>query len=80
MDLMWNDWHEDVRKSAAQCLGKTSHGREVHDDLRDRIIKGNEATRLEAISKIGQLGILTVVLLFKNLYCDIVCISTRLKV
>ena len=80
MDLMWNDWHEDVRKSAAQCLGKTSHGREVHDDLRDRIIKGNEATRLEAISKIGQLGILTVVLLFKNLYCDIVCISTTLKV
>ena len=77
---MWNDWHEDVRKSAAQCLGKTSHGREVHDDLRDRIIKGNEATRLEAISKIGQLGILTVVLLFKNLYCDIVCISTTLKV
>ena len=80
MDLMWNDWHEDVRKSAAQCLGKTSHGREVHDDLRDRIIKGNEATRLEAISKIGQLGILTVVLLFKNLYWDIVCISTTLKV
>lgn len=56
MDLMWNDWHEDVRKSAAQCLGKTSHGREVHDDLRERIVKGNEATRLEAISKIGQLG------------------------
>lgn len=53
---MWNDWHEDVRKSAAQCLGKTSHGREVHDDLRERIVKGNEATRLEAISKIGQLG------------------------
>ena len=53
---MWNDWHEDVRKSAAQCLGKTSHGREVHDDLRDRLIKGDEGIKLEAISKIGQLG------------------------
>nr|XP_022342534.1 HEAT repeat-containing protein 4-like isoform X1 [Crassostrea virginica] len=69
MDLMWNDWHEDVRKSAAQCLGKTSHGREVHDDLRDRIIKGNEATRLEAISKIGQLGIMTAKLLPVFLKC-----------
>jgi len=53
---MWNDWHEDVRKSAAQCLGKTSHGREVHEDMRDRMINGDEMTRLEAISKIGQLG------------------------
>eukprot|EP00105_Crassostrea_gigas_P033364 XP_011456724.1 PREDICTED: HEAT repeat-containing protein 4 isoform X2 [Crassostrea gigas] len=69
MDLMWNDWHEDVRKSAAQCLGKTSHGREVHDDLRERIVKGNEATRLEAISKIGQLGIMTAKLLPVFLKC-----------
>lgn len=53
---MWNDWHSDVRKSAAQCLGKTSHGKEVHDDLKERIGKDDEGIRLEAINKIGQLG------------------------
>ena len=41
-DLMWNDWHSDVRKSAAQCLGKTSHGKEVHDDLKERLNKDDE--------------------------------------
>ena len=55
-DLMWNDWHSDVRNSAAQCLGKTSHGKEVHDDLKERISKDDEGIRLEAINKIGQLG------------------------
>lgn len=53
---MWNDWHSDVRKSAAQCLGKTSHGKEVHDDLKERLVIDDEETRLEAINKIGQLG------------------------
>lgn len=53
---MWNDWHSDVRKSAAQCLGKTSHGKEVHDDLKERLTIDNEEIRLEAINKIGQLG------------------------
>ena len=53
---MWNDWHADVRKSAAQCLGKTGHGRDVHDDLRARILDGSERVKLEAISKVGQLG------------------------
>ena len=53
---MWNDWHGEVRKSAAQCLGKTGHGRDVHDDLRARILEGNERIKLEAISKVGQLG------------------------
>ena len=53
---MWNDWHEEVRKAAAQTLGKTGHGRAVHDDLRDRILEGDERIRLEAISKVGHLG------------------------
>ena len=54
---MWNDWHAEVRRSAAQCLGKTGHGRDVHDDLRARILEGSERIKLEAISKVGQLGI-----------------------
>lgn len=68
-DLMWNDWHSDVRKSAAQCLGKTSHGKEVHDDLKERINKDDEEIRLEAINKIGQLGIMTAKLLPHFLKC-----------
>ncbi|XP_052099876.1 HEAT repeat-containing protein 4-like isoform X2 [Mytilus californianus] len=68
-DLMWNDWHSDVRKSAAQCLGKTSHGKEVHDDLKERLTIDNEEIRLEAINKIGQLGIMTAKLLPTFLKC-----------
>ena len=55
-ELMWHDWHTEVRHAAAQCLGKTSHGRDVHDDIRRCIIYGNERTKLEAISRLGQLG------------------------
>ena len=55
-DLMWNDWHSEVRRAAAQCLGKTGHGREVHDDLRERILGKDEKIKLEAINKVGQLG------------------------
>ena len=54
--LMWHDWHTEVRRAAAQCLGKTSHGRDVHDDIRRCIMYGNERTKLEAISRLGQLG------------------------
>ena len=53
---MWNDWHNEVRKVAAQTLGKTGHGRDVHDTLRQRITDGNERERMEAVSKIGHLG------------------------
>ena len=53
---MWNDWHSEVRRAAAQCLGKTGHGRDVHDDLRQRIMEGDERLKLEALSKVGQLG------------------------
>ena len=55
-DLMWNDWQSDVRRAAAQCLGKTGHGRAVHDHLREKMLTGDERTRLEALNKIGQLG------------------------
>lgn len=55
-ELMWYDWHVEVRKAASQCLGKTSHGRDVHDDIRDRIMNGSERTKMEAINKLGQLG------------------------
>ena len=54
--LMWNDWHNEVRKAAAHTLGKVGHGKEVHDELRDKIVNGNERVRMDAVSKVGHLG------------------------
>ena len=53
---MWNDWHKEVRMVAAQTLGKTGHGKEVHDELRERLITGSERDRIDALHKIGHLG------------------------
>ena len=53
---MWQDWHHEVRKIASQTLGKTGHGKHVHDQLLDKIVNGNERQRVEAVSKTGQLG------------------------
>ena len=55
-DLMWKDWHSEVRKAAAQTLGKAGHGKDVHDDLKDRLLNGNERERQDAVAKIGHLG------------------------
>ncbi|XP_052225265.1 HEAT repeat-containing protein 4-like isoform X2 [Dreissena polymorpha] len=68
-DLMWNDWQVDVRRAAAQCLGKTGHGRDVHDELRVKLLEGDERTKLDALNKIGQLGIMTAKLLPAFLQC-----------
>ena len=80
-NLMWFDWHTEVRKAAAQTLGKTGHGKEVHDDLIDKITGagggsgangGNgasEKTRVEAVAKVGHLGIMTAKLLPVFLQC-----------
>ncbi|XP_059168753.1 HEAT repeat-containing protein 4-like [Physella acuta] len=68
-DLMWHDWHDDVRVAAAQCLGKTSHGREVHDKLREHILHGEERSRADAIDKLGKLGLMTSKLLPAFLQC-----------
>ena len=54
--LMWNDFHADVRKAAAQTLGRTGHGKDVHDELVVKIQSDCERTRVEAVSKVGYLG------------------------
>ena len=53
---MWFDWHTDVRKAAAQCLGRTGHGKDVHDDLIARLQDSNEKIRADAVSRLGYLG------------------------
>lgn len=56
---MWEDVHEDVRRMAAQSLGRTGHGKEVHDELKVRILNGSERQRVEAIKNVGYLGLCT---------------------
>ncbi|XP_070540803.1 HEAT repeat-containing protein 4-like isoform X2 [Ptychodera flava] len=68
-NLMWHDWHQEVRKIAAQTLGRTGHGKEVHNDLRDRIEEGSERDRVDALTKIGHLGIMTAKLMPVFLTC-----------
>lgn len=68
--LMWNDWHSDVRKAAARTLGRTGHGKDVHDELRVKILNGNERQRVEAVSKIGHLGQSPCLFLLYNLQTD----------
>ncbi|XP_055955411.1 HEAT repeat-containing protein 4 isoform X2 [Patella vulgata] len=79
--LMWKDWHVEVRKAAAQTLGKTGHGRDVHDDLKDKIMGDDERLKLEAISRVGHLGIMTTKLLPAILDCfDNAYVSVRMEV
>ncbi|XP_033098379.1 HEAT repeat-containing protein 4-like isoform X2 [Anneissia japonica] len=79
-NLMWHDWHHQVRRVAAQTLGKTGHGKEVHNDLHDRILTGTERDKVDALHKIAHLGIMTARLLPAYLQCfDDSYISVRLS-
>ncbi|KAK6177944.1 hypothetical protein SNE40_012803 [Patella caerulea] len=79
--LMWKDWHVEVRKAAAQTLGKTGHGRDVHDELKEKIMGDDERLKLEAISRVGHLGIMTAKLLPAILDCfDNAYVSVRMEV
>ncbi|XP_078419472.1 HEAT repeat-containing protein 4 [Cetorhinus maximus] len=57
--LMWNDWNSNVRQAATHSLGALGLGKEAHDELRERLEKGDCRTRIEALSCIGQLGVMT---------------------
>lgn len=56
MHIMWNDSHSDVRKAAAQSLGKCGYGRLVHDKMIQILMEGTQTERSETLSKIGYLG------------------------
>lgn len=53
---MWNDWRLEVRRAAAQTLGHTSHGVDIHNQLVEKLQHGDERTRLDAIGRLGDLG------------------------
>ena len=77
--LMWNDWHKEVRKVAAQSLGRTGHGKAVHDELLAKISRGAERSKLEALNKLGHLGETyqsTLVFLSGGLVAHNTCVNT----
>ncbi|XP_062910503.1 HEAT repeat-containing protein 4 isoform X5 [Mobula hypostoma] len=75
--LMWNDWNSSVRQAAAQSLGAWGLGKKVHDELRERLDKGDSRIRTEALSCIGLLGVMTGKLMSSFLDCfkdDFICV------
>ncbi|XP_043554268.1 HEAT repeat-containing protein 4 [Chiloscyllium plagiosum] len=67
--LMWNDWNSDVRQAATHSLGALGLGKEAHDKLREILEKGDCRSRIEALSCIGQLGVMTGKLMPSFLAC-----------
>ena len=53
---MWNDRNRQVKKVAAQTLGRTGKGQEVHDEICNRIQSSNSFDRYEALNKINHIG------------------------
>ncbi|XP_044515909.1 HEAT repeat-containing protein 4 [Gracilinanus agilis] len=72
VQLMWNDWNLEVRQAAAQALGQMKLGKEVHDKIWTMLGEGNSQDRVEALSLIGWLKLMTAKLLpgFLNCFSD----------
>nr|XP_020665842.1 HEAT repeat-containing protein 4 isoform X2 [Pogona vitticeps]XP_020665843.1 HEAT repeat-containing protein 4 isoform X2 [Pogona vitticeps] len=69
VQLMWTDWKFDVRQAAAKALGHLELGKEVHDQLREWLKRGDCRMRVEALSLIGWLQLMTARLLPGFLQC-----------
>jgi hypothetical protein len=67
--LMWHDNDKGVRKVAAQTLGRTGRGQNVHEELCLRLESKDVNDRVEALRKIQYLGIMTAKLLTPFLKC-----------
>ncbi|XP_074921534.1 HEAT repeat-containing protein 4 isoform X2 [Chelonoidis abingdonii] len=67
--LMWNDWNLEVRQAAALALGEMKLGKEVHDQLRVKLNRGDCWMKVEALSLIGWLQLMTAKLLPGFLQC-----------
>lgn len=59
IELMWNDINLNVKRVAAQTLGRTGRGRQVHDEIYKRLDSQNVFDRIEALKKINFIGIMT---------------------
>ncbi|XP_042301100.1 HEAT repeat-containing protein 4 isoform X2 [Sceloporus undulatus] len=69
VQLMWTDWKFDVRQAAAKALGHLKLGKEVHNQLRERLKRGDCRMRVEALTLIGWLKLMTARLLPRYLQC-----------
>nr|XP_048305086.1 HEAT repeat-containing protein 4 isoform X2 [Myodes glareolus] len=69
IQLMWNDWNKEVRQAAAKALGQMNLGKEVHDMIRIKLSQGNSQERIEALSLIRVLKLMTAKLLPSFLSC-----------
>ncbi|MEE6492583.1 hypothetical protein FKM82_016608 [Ascaphus truei] len=67
--LMWKDWNPAVRQAAADTLGRMGLRKEIHDQLRENLQRGNWRARVEALSLIGWLRLMTPQLLPGFLQC-----------
>ncbi|CAK6431938.1 unnamed protein product [Pipistrellus nathusii] len=72
IQLMWNDWNKEVRQAAAKTLGQMHLGKELHDTIRIKLSLGNSQERVEALSLIGGLKLMTAKLFpgFLNCFSD----------
>ena len=67
--LMWHDNNKLVRKVAAQTLGRTGRGQNVHEELCKRLQSKDVYDRTEALRKVHYLGIMTAKLLVPFIEC-----------
>nr|KAF6386969.1 HEAT repeat containing 4 [Myotis myotis] len=72
IQLMWSDWNKEVRQAAAETLGRMNLGKELHDTIRIKLSLGNSQERVEALSLIGGLKLMTAKLFpsFLNCFSD----------
>lgn len=68
-NLMWKDWSSEVRKAAAQTLGRTGHGRDIHYELCTKLSQADEMVKVDVLKKIAHLHIMTAALLPPFMCC-----------
>ncbi|EDV22770.1 uncharacterized protein TRIADDRAFT_58673 [Trichoplax adhaerens] len=59
INLMWSDWHQDVREAALLALAKAGQGKIVHSELKKQMKSGTERGRVDALRKFARIGIAT---------------------
>ena len=69
IELMWSDSHRGVKKAAAQALGRIGRGRDVYDELHNRLSSSRVLDKIEALGKIRYIGIMTNKLLDVYINC-----------
>ncbi|XP_004754904.2 HEAT repeat-containing protein 4 isoform X2 [Mustela putorius furo] len=72
IQMMLSDWNKEVRRAAAQAVGRMKFGKEVYNTIRVKLSQGNFQERVEALSLIGGLQLMTARLLpsFLNCFSD----------